>query len=97
MLTGFFFATGKSPCPALNNAVGSHCGPRSKRNAGYTKFCSGYTIGYTNHPQKAVNRFQWLSTTVGATSQNEAAIVQWIKVEVKKVMVGMERFELSTS
>ena len=36
------------------SAVDGHCGPSSKRNAGYTKFCSGYTIGYTNDPQKPV-------------------------------------------
>ena len=63
----------------------------------YTKSGDRYTSRYTNHPQKGVNRCQSVSTTVGATSQNEAVFIQWIKVKVKKVMVGMVRFELTTS
>ena len=38
-----------------------------------------------------------MSTAVSAITQNDAVFVQWIKVKVKKVMVGMARFELATS
>ena len=72
-------------------------GEAARIYSGYTKSPSGYTIGYTNDPQKAVNRCQCVSTAVSAITQNDAVFVQWIKVKVKKEVVGMARFELATS
>ena len=97
MLATLPLATAAITLPRLESAVEGHCGPRRQMVHGYTNPKPGYTSGYTNHPQKAVNRCQTVSTAVGAITQNEAVFVQWIKVKVKKVMVGMARFELATS
>jgi len=63
----------------------------------YTKSGDRYTSRYTNHPQKGVIVCPDASWPATMALQNEAVFVQWIKVEVKKVMVGMARFELATS
>ena len=83
--------------PRLENAVDSHCGPRRRMIRRYTNPGHRYTTRYTNDPQKAVNRCQCVSTAVSAITQNDAVFVQWIKVKVKKEVVGMARFELATS
>ena len=97
MLATLSLATAVITLPCLENAADGHSGPSSKRNAGYTKFCSGYTTGYTNYPQNGAIVCPDASWPATMALQNEAAITQWIKVKVKKRMVGMERFELSTS
>ena len=88
------------PCPALQTPSAPILGQaRLDRSytGSYTKSGDSYTISYTNHPQKSCIRLNSVEHACLNAIQNEAVFVQWIKVKVKKVMVGMERFELSTS
>ena len=97
MLATLPLANADITLPRLENAVDGHCGPSWWINRSYTISGDSYTFSYTNDPQKAVNRCQCVSTAVSAITQNDAVFVQWIKVKVKKEVVGMARFELATS
>ena len=79
------------------SAVGTHCGPRRRMIRRYTKSGDRYTSRYTNDPQKGCIRLTSVAHACSNATQNDAVFVQWIKVKVKKVMVGMARFELATS
>ena len=79
------------------SAVGSHCGPSRRTIRRYTNPGHRYTSRYTNDPQKGCIRLNSVEHACLNATQNETAIIQWIKVKVKKVMVGMARFELATS
>ena len=90
--------TGAVITPAgSESAVDGHCGPSWWINRSYTKSGDSYTISYTNDPQKGCIRLNSVEHACLNATQNEAVFVQWIKVKVKKVMVGMARFELATS
>ena len=101
MLAGVFFATAvHHPAPRYKRRQRPFWAKRDwtrSYTVGYTKIGSGYTTGYTNDPQKGCIRLNSVEHACLNATQNETAIIQWIKVKVKKVMVGMERFELSTS
>ena len=101
MLATLPLATAAITLAGFESAVDGHCGPSWWINRSYTisvySYTISYTISYTNDPQKAVNRCQCVSTAVSAITQNDAVFVQWIKVKVKKEVVGMARFELATS
>ena len=79
------------------NAVDGHCGPSQWIIRRYTKSGDRYTSRYTNDPQKGCIRLNSVEHACSNATQNDAVFVQWIKVKVKKVMVGMARFELATS
>ena len=86
MLVTLSLATAAITLPCLENAVDSHCGPSWRM-----------IRRHTNDPQKDCQRLNSVEHACSNATQNEAVFVQWIKVKVKKVMVGMARFELATS
>ena len=97
MLATLSLATAAITLPRLESAVDSHCGPSRRRIHRHTKSEDRHTTRHTNDPQKGCIRLNSVEHACLNAIQNEAVFVQWIKVKVKKVMVGMARFELATS
>ena len=97
MLAGVFFANAVITLRCTESVAGSHCGPSGGQPWLHKLNRLGYTTGYTNDPQKGCIRLNSVEHACLNATQNETAIIQWIKVKVKKVMVGMARFELATS